>query len=120
VGWIAHTSISPGIVSMASLLEPQQDMLAEQRFVIRGVDWDTYDKIVHILGDRPSPRLTFDGRNLELMSPSPAHELYKTRFGRLLEALAYELNVELLSGGSTTFRRQDVAQVRQHFTQGGG
>ncbi len=73
----AHSN--PREFPMASLLEPQQ-VVAEQRFVIRGVDWET----------------------------SPAHEIYKTRFGRLLEALAYELNVELLSGF--------VAQVRHHFT----
>src|SRR4029077_7401077 len=59
------------------------------------------------LGDRPT-RLTFDGENLELMSPSPIHEWYASQMGRLLEALAFELGMPFRSGGSTTFKRRAI------------
>jgi Uma2 family endonuclease len=91
----------------ATVLEPQKHVRADERFIIHGVDWHTYDASLRALGDHPT-RLTFDGRNLELMRPSPAHEMYEIRFGRLLEALALDLNIEILGGGSTTFRRQDL------------
>jgi Uma2 family endonuclease len=92
---------------MATVFEPQRHVHADQRFVIRGVDWHTYDAILQALGDHRT-RVTFDGRDLELMSPSPAHELYKIRFDHLLVALALDLNIEILGGGSTTFRREDL------------
>ena len=75
----------------------------------------TYDAILKALGDHPT-RLTFDGRNLELMSPSPAHELYKVRLGRLLEALAFDLNIEILGGGEVPDGREeeDAGKQRSH------
>jgi len=92
---------------MATVLEPQKDIRADERFVIHGVDWNTYDAILRALGDHRT-RVTFDGRHLELRSPSPVHEFYKIMFGRLLETLAFDLNFEIRGGGSMTFRRQDL------------
>jgi len=92
---------------MATVLEPVTETQHDERFVIRGVTWEAYEAILAALGDHPT-RITFDGRNLELMSPSPIHEIYKDRFGRLLEALAFDLNFEIQGGGSMTFRRQDL------------
>jgi Uma2 family endonuclease len=109
-GQAGLTGQETGNFSMATVLEPDQRVRGEERFVLHGIDWKVYDTMVQILGNRAAPRLTYDGRNLELMSPSPAHEIYKIRFGRLLEALAYELNIEILGGGSMTFRRPDVSR----------
>jgi Uma2 family endonuclease len=53
-------------------------------------------------------RVTYDRGNLELMSPSPVHEIYKRLFGRLLDVLAEELDVSFKACGSTTFRREDL------------
>jgi Uma2 family endonuclease len=92
---------------MATVLEPEKHVPADERFVIHGVDWHIYDAIVRALGDHRT-RVTFDGRDLELMSPSPAHEMYKIRIGHLLAGLALELNIEIIGGGSMTFRRQDL------------
>src|SRR5258708_6494362 len=92
---------------MATVLEPPHNWQADERFVIHGVDWETYDAISRALGDRPT-RLTFDGENLEFMSPSPIHEWSANLFGRMLEALALELDMPLRGGGSTTFKRSSV------------
>jgi Uma2 family endonuclease len=80
---------------------------ADQRFVLWNVGWDTYELLLKQLGDRPV-RLTYDGQNLELMSPSRWHEIVKSILGRLVEALALELDIPLSGGGSTTFRREDL------------
>src|SRR5689334_14861255 len=92
---------------MATVLEPAPERPSDQRFVIHGVDWETYDHISCALGDHRT-RLTFDGENLEFMSPSPIHEWSASLFGRMLEALALELEMPIRSGGSTTFKGSSV------------
>src|SRR5262245_8305611 len=93
--------------TMATILDPPPAN-RDERFVINDVDWSVYETMLQVLGDRRTPRLTYDGRNLELTSPSPSHESYKSLFGRLLEAMAYELNIPIRTGGSMTFRRPGV------------
>jgi Uma2 family endonuclease len=78
-----------------------------QRFVLYGVGWEGYEKILEVIGGRHI-RVTYDRGDLELMSPLPPHEVYKKFFGRLLDALADELDIRILGYGSTTFRRQDL------------
>ena len=92
---------------MATVLEPAQQIHADERFVLCGVDWDVYEGVLRALGNHPV-RITFDGENLEFMSPSPIHEWCRTLFGRLLEGLALELGMPIRSGGSTTFKRRSV------------
>jgi Uma2 family endonuclease len=43
------------------------------------------------------------------MAPLPEHEVPKGSIGRLLEAMADELDIPLSGFGSSTFRREDVA-----------
>ncbi|HWE40584.1 MAG TPA: Uma2 family endonuclease [Isosphaeraceae bacterium] len=78
-----------------------------QRFVLRGVNWKVYNAILGALGDRPI-RLTYDRGNLELMSPSHAHESGGYLLGRMIEILSLELDIPIKGGGSTTFRREDL------------
>jgi Uma2 family endonuclease len=92
---------------MATVLESPRKAQADDRFVIYGVDWDTYDAISRALGDHPT-RLTFDGQNLEFMRSSPIHEWSATLFGRMLEAMALELDMPIRGGGSTPFKRSSV------------
>ena len=92
---------------MATALEIEPQSQIDSRFVVHGVDWNTYEAILEAFGDH-GPRVTFDGGNLELMSPSPIHEFYRRIFGRLLEALAVESSIEIRGGGSMTFRRRDI------------
>lgn len=80
---------------------------ADERVVLHDVRWELYELLRRELGDRQI-RLTYDGRNLEIMSPSRWHDLVGRCLGRLIAALADELNIEIGTGGSTTFRRDDI------------
>src|SRR5258708_23229608 len=82
-------------------------MPSEQRFLLRCVDWSRYKAVANSLGER-SVRLTYDGRNLEIMTVSRLHEWINKILGRLVETLTEELNIPLSSAGSTTFDREDV------------
>jgi Uma2 family endonuclease len=94
---------------MATVLEPAQSIPADERLVLRGVDWEVYEGLLNTLGDHPV-RITFDGENLEIMSPSPIHEWYANLFGRLIEGLALHLGLPIRSGGSTTFKKRAIGR----------
>lgn len=78
----------------------------EQRFVLHGVSWRTYERLLRVFADRPGVRLTYDRGTLELMTLSHEHEHQAHLLGRLVVALTEELNLPLKGGRSTTFRRR--------------
>lgn len=79
----------------------------EQRFVVSCVDWDTYVTFSDRLGER-NIRVNYDGVNLEFTTTSLEHESAKTLLARLLEELTVEMDIDIVSGGSLTCRRQDL------------
>lgn len=81
----------------------------EQRFVMHDVSWQTYEALLADPGERHT-RFTFDRGVLEFMAPSFEHERLKRRLGRLIEAVAEELGIPFVAGGSTTFKRHDLAR----------
>jgi Uma2 family endonuclease len=83
-------------------LAPEPD---EQRMLLHGVSWKQY-VILRELIDRPGLRMTYLEGTLELVSPSPEHELWKKNIARLIELYAYLTGVELHGYGSTTFKKE--------------
>ncbi len=80
----------------------------EQHFLLTNIDWKTYKAIGQALMDRPGLRLTYDRGNLELMSTSPKHEVYKKHLARFIEIMAEELNRPFTTAGNMTFEREDL------------
>ena len=93
---------------MSTVLKNQTQTSANHRVVVEDVTWEQYVTISDALTPQRGLRLTFDGQRLEFMTLSYLHEHLKTRLGRLIEVLTLELEIEAQSGGSTTFRREDV------------
>ncbi len=87
--------------------QPPASSAAEQRFVFRDADWRMYEAILQGLGQRHI-RCTYDRGRLEITTVSLDHESASNILGRLVETLTLELRLPLLSGGSTTFRREDL------------
>jgi Uma2 family endonuclease len=79
-----------------------------QRFLLRGIGWKGYQALYQVLGEFPGLKLTYDRGNLELMSPLPIHERFKTWFGRLVDMLAEEADIAVVACGSATFSREDL------------
>jgi len=77
----------------------------EQRMLLRNVSWKEY-LILRELLDGPGLRMTFAAGELELMSPSPEHELWKTNIARLIELFAHKKKIDLYGYGSATFRKE--------------
>jgi Uma2 family endonuclease len=75
---------------------------------LSGISWQTYETLLKELSDRRL-RLTYNRGNLEIMAPSPEHELGKTLMGRFVETLAEESEIQIYPLGSTTFKRPELS-----------
>ncbi len=87
----------------ATLIAPPNEIIH-----LSGISWQTYETLLEELSDRRL-RLTYNRGNLEIMAPSPEHELSKEVLGRFVETLAEELAVPIYPLGSTTFKRAELS-----------
>lgn len=78
-----------------------------EHVVLYDVSWSFYLRVLEEVGERPL-RLTYDGRNLEIMTVSRAHERAKTLLARMIEAMTYELEIPIAAGGSMTFKQDEA------------
>jgi len=90
------------MTSTASQSTPQ-DKLA-----LGGIAWETYERLVADHAERSAPRFTYDHGILEIMTPFPWHERYNRAVQMLVSAVGEELDINIGSLGSTTFRRREL------------
>jgi Uma2 family endonuclease len=83
-------------MSTATAIQP------ETRIVIPNISWEIFDALSN--SDCGGTRFAYDRGYLEIMSPSIGHERFHHYLGRMIEALAEELNIPILSAGSTTLK----------------
>jgi Uma2 family endonuclease len=81
----------------------------EEIIHLSGISWHTYETLLTELIYNRRLRLTYNRGNLEIMAPSPEHEIYKKTMGRFVETLAEELNIRIYPLGSTTFKRPELS-----------
>lgn len=82
----------------------------EGRVTLRNVGWETYERLVEEDPNRSAPRFFYDRGVLEIVSPSFEHEQISRAIASLVEELLVELDVDVVSAGSTTFKREDFAR----------
>jgi Uma2 family endonuclease len=75
----------------------------ETRVVLDNVSWETFERLLDETGPRRG-RFAYEGGTLEIMSPSREHEILKSNLGRLVEAYALELGIDMQVTGSTTLK----------------
>jgi Uma2 family endonuclease len=75
-----------------------------------GVTWQDYEDLLAELGPGYSVRIFYDEGRMEIMAPTPAHERAKNMLIALVYALRDELDVDIESLGSTTFRSKVKAK----------
>jgi Uma2 family endonuclease len=80
---------------------------AEQCFRLHGISWQTYLEL------REAPEnehvyMTYDKGELEIMSPSKTHEQYAYLMARLIDAWTEEMNIDVQSCRTMTFKREDL------------
>jgi len=82
----------------------------EGRVTLRNVGWETYERLVEEDPGRSAPRFFYDRGVLEIVSPSFEHEQIARVIESLVEELSVELDVDVVSAGSTTFKHEDFAR----------
>jgi Uma2 family endonuclease len=87
-----------------------KDSSEQERILLQGISWDTFQDLVRSLESQPSKRLTYDNGKLEIWMPLPPHERFKKFFARLVEVLTEEQEIEICSLGSCTWSRADLAK----------
>ena len=95
------------VLSETILARPSIRFGEEQRFLLRGVTWAQYLKLLEIFGD-DGPRITYSEGMLEFMSPGFRHEEVGGIIGRMIEMITEELDIPLKAAGQTTLKREDV------------
>lgn len=94
----------------ASTLQGQQTP-AEARVLLAGVSWQTFKALLADIGDNRACRLAYDQGILEIMAPYQEHEAPKIMIGSFVEAIADELNIEIMQLGSLLLEREDLRRA---------
>src|SRR5215470_7934118 len=72
------------------------------------VSWQDYEQLLDDLGDGYAVRIFYDHGVLEIVSPSDKHENSKEFIQDLSRAMAEELEQDMESYGSTTFKSKKL------------
>lgn len=76
---------------------------------VNGVTWPQYLAFLEAIGDTYC-RHNYANETLEMMSPRKDHDWVKRFMGRIIETIAYELDIEIQCIGSTTITSQAVSR----------
>ncbi len=95
---------------MVQLQLRQLEVPPGQRVILLGVIWQEFEAILEELGEHRATRLAYSEGTLEMRMPLPEHEKAKVILGDLVKILLEELGIDCECFGSTTFKRQDMAQ----------
>lgn len=78
--------------------------MANQRVVLDSVDWDEYEALLALRGERSHPKLAYLDGVVELMSTSREHEGLKSVIGCLVEAYCFERDIDFSPYGNWTLK----------------
>ena len=90
----------------ASVLSPTTG----QQIILHGVSWETYEQLLSDFQDSHAAHFTYDRGVLEIMVLSFKDETVNRTLAHLVSVIAEELQIDTISAGSTTFKRQDLAK----------
>ena len=90
----------------------------DQRTVLPGVDWHTYNRLSEATGEGQHVRLIYDGKDLEIMVSGNVHEHYKELVATIVRAVAMGRDLDYVGSGQTTWKsviRGLEADLSYHF-----
>lgn len=79
----------------------------ENRIVLSGVSWETYESLLADYANRSAPHFTYDRGVLEVVSPTYPHEKINGALAAVVDMISDELEIDVEDAGSTTFKRHD-------------
>ena len=89
-------------------IAPSTPETPEKRVTLRGLNWDSYQQILHALPQSRAARLTYDRGTLEITMPLESHEFASEMISLFIRILVGEMSLKLKSMRSTTLDREDL------------
>ena len=86
---------------------PAPTVAGEERFLIRNVTWEGYQKLLEVIHNG-KPRMYYLEGAVELMTTHLIHEWHKRILAMMIEALTEELDIPRAAVGSTTLTKRTV------------
>lgn len=99
--------LGSGKINCVSVPHPIWLGAQQHQILLTGISWENYEQILRDLQESRI-RVSYDRGDLEMVAPRAHHEQWKRRYGRLIEVMCEERDLDVESLGSTTFRRQDL------------
>lgn len=81
---------------------------AEQQVILKGISWETYERLLAEHEEESGIHFTYDSGALEIVVLSARHERPNRALATLVEVLAEEMAVDLERLGSVTLKRADL------------
>jgi Uma2 family endonuclease len=101
-------TISPPEAQPLTSTVPAVTRQGENRVALRGINWLSYQQILHALPDSRAVRLTYDRGIFEITMPLETHEYSSELIGLFIRILVLEMGLKLKSMRSTTINRPDL------------
>ncbi|MEG4858395.1 Uma2 family endonuclease [Microcoleus sp. K1-B6] len=89
----------------------EQKTTPENRVILKGVSWQTFKALLADVGDDRAWRIAYDRGLLEIRMPHLEHEVPKGLIESFIEAIADELEIEVMKAGSLTLEREDLTRA---------
>jgi len=89
----------------------QEQIIHESKVVLKGVSWQTFQALLADVGDDRAWRIAYDNGVLEIRMPYLEHEVPKRLLESLVEWIADELEIEVMSVGSLLLEREDLTRA---------
>ena len=100
------------VLETAAEAPPKEDhsdfmLISGGAVVLSGISWKMYRRLRRMSENR-NTRMTYDRGELEIMSPSRAHEVIAAFLGTLIDVWAIELDIAIVCCRTMTIRRSDL------------
>jgi Uma2 family endonuclease len=89
---------------------PEQ-IIRESKVVLKGISWQTFQALLTDAGDDRAWRIAYDNGVLEIRMPYQEHEVPTGMLESFVEALADELEIEVMKLRSLLLKREDLNRV---------
>ncbi len=102
----------PGPVTRVPSLEELERLteVPEQRVVYRGVDWTFYARLVDSIPESSNIKVSYDGKDLEVMGKGKKHEKSKRLLGKIVDIIVEEYGIPCAGYAEATWKRPELAR----------
>jgi hypothetical protein len=89
----------------------QEQIIRESKVILKGVSWQIFQALLADVGDDRAWRIAYDSGVLEIRMLYLEHEVPKRLLESLVECIADELEIEVMSVGSLLLEREDLSRA---------